>query len=130
MVVWPIVNILPSRCAHLFLGHPFKNKQLCLITTESQFSEARQIAALMELVAGSVPWRCECLAQAICVNWLFKRRKIPSITYLGAAFEKDAEGGMQAHAWICVGPSVVLGHHANRFSPIATFTSTDLSDYE
>jgi len=75
-------------------------------------------------VANNVPWPCQCLAQALIVNWLFRRHKIPAVTYLGAKLSPEEPEGMKAHAWVCVGPKTVIGNHDNEYPVVGTFTSS------
>lgn len=120
----PIIYILPSKSLRYFLGHSLRNTQLCALATQQQLIKSRQISSLMTSVAANTPWPCLCLAQALCLRWLFFLEKIPSVIYLGTAREN---GAFKAHAWVCVGPLTVIGQHKGEYSIVGTFTSTDFS---
>ena len=95
--------------------------------TQEQRLVARQIASLVKTVAHRVPWPCECLAQALCVNWLLKLERVPSVTYLGAKIESNTTGGMKAHAWVCVGPKTIIGQHSDHYAIVGSFTGVNVS---
>jgi len=119
-----IIYVLPSRYIKHFLGHSLSNRQFCVLVTQEQDLIARQIASLVKTVAHKVPWPCECLAQALCVNWLLKLERVPSVTYLGAKIESNTPGGMKAHAWIDVGSKTVIGGPQHQYyKVVATFTN-------
>ncbi|RBP49927.1 transglutaminase superfamily protein [Arenicella xantha] len=84
----------------------------------------------MKTVSSNVPWPCECLVQALCVNWLLNRQALPWVTYLGASLEAGAQPNMKAHAWVCVGPHTIIGDRRDQFPIVGTFTSSDLSEFE
>jgi len=82
----------------------------------------------MRSVANNVPWPCKCLAQALGVKWILKLEGIPSVTYLGAMLTKcdqDKES-MKAHAWVSVGPSIVIGRSKDKYAVVGTFVSLKL----
>ncbi|MBX2849138.1 MAG: lasso peptide biosynthesis B2 protein [Acidiferrobacterales bacterium] len=118
-----IIYVLPAKYIRCFLGHPLRNRELCVLVTPQQLLQARQISSLMKTVANNVPWPCKCLAQALCVNWLFKVQGIPSVTYLGAMLNKEEVNGMKAHAWVCIGANTIIGNHDDDYAVVGTFSS-------
>lgn len=124
-----IIYVLPSKYIHYFLGHSTNNQSLCVIASPKQILYAKQISSLMRAVANNVPWPCKCLAQALSVKWLLSLYRIPSVTCLGTRFvssETKAEGSrpeMKAHAWLCVGPLIVIGRSKDKYTTVGTFTS-------
>lgn len=117
-----IIHVLPSRYLRFFLGQPHANREFCVLATKRQMLYAMQIASLMKTVASNVPWPCQCLAQALCVNWLLRVEGIPSITYLGASLTNSDAAGMKAHAWVSVGPNIIIGHHDGTYAVVGCFT--------
>ena len=63
--------------------------------------------------------KASCLVQALSGWWMLKRRKIPSQLRIGV--EKGANG-FSAHAWLCVGDTIVIGGEdaAARFVTLET----------
>jgi len=69
------------------------------------------------------------LAQALSVKSLLSIYNIPSITYLGARFEynnadtnTNTKQSMKAHAWLSVGPDIVIGHSNEKYTTVGVFT--------
>jgi hypothetical protein len=46
--------------------------------------------------------------------------RIPSVTFLGAYLAPEDAKGMKAHAWLAVGPKIVIG---GRLSPLYQVTA-------
>lgn len=64
--------------------------------------------------AARVPWRSDCLVQALAGrNWLLKEG-VPSTLIIGAT----NEGGFAAHAWLDVGGVIVTGKSLESFVPL------------
>lgn len=57
--------------------------------------------------ARNVPWNAVCLPQAIAAKMMLARRGQGSVFHLGARL--DADGKLNAHAWLVVGDTVVVG---------------------
>ena len=74
-----------------------------------QLREARRIAWAISSVSPYTPWNSNCYPQAITAKYLLRRRRIPCTLYLGAAFKKEKEEGLEAHAWLRCGPMYVTG---------------------
>jgi hypothetical protein len=71
--------------------------------------------------ADHVP-RASCLTQALAAQLLLSRRGYPSRLCIGVA--RNASGGMDAHAWIEAGGSVVVGGgELERFTRLPDLTS-------
>ena len=123
-----IIYLLPTKYLRYFLGDPISNRQACSLATPKQTRQSRQIASLMQTVANNVPWPCKCLAQALSVKWILNWLRIPSITYLGAKLtinNKDTQNDnqMKAHAWLSVGPTIVIGRSNEEYTIVGSFTS-------
>ncbi|WP_295634738.1 lasso peptide biosynthesis B2 protein [Novosphingobium sp.] len=66
-----------------------------------------RVAFAIPAIALRVPWRADCMVQAIAAqNWL-GRYNIPSTMTIGV--RKDAAAGFGAHAWLAVGDVLVTG---------------------
>ena len=67
-------------------------------------------------IAGRMPFRSDCLVQALAAqHWLLKEG-IPSTIVLGV--ERPIDGDFGAHAWLLHGDRVVTGGEIQRYSPI------------
>jgi hypothetical protein len=67
-----------------------------------------------------VPWRTMCFQQGLAVQFMLRRRGIPSVLYYGAA--TDDGRGLSAHVWVCDGDlNIVGGEIASRYAVLCTF---------
>ena len=84
---------------------------------------ARDIGWAVRAVAGRMPWKAECLVQALAATLLARFRRLPSTLYLGVAYSNV--GQLQAHAWLRCGSHIVTGNAGHeRFKAVATFART------
>lgn len=75
-----------------------------------------RVAFFIPRVARRVPWRADCLVQALAgQQWLFGEG-ITSEIVVGTA--KQVGGAFEAHAWLSHGDRVVLGGDIARFEPL------------
>lgn len=79
---------------------------------------ARKVARVVRRVARRAPFSAVCLPQAMAVQWILRRRGIPSRLFFGARRRPCPESaphtdgsasGMDFHAWLTVGDDCVLG---------------------
>jgi hypothetical protein len=85
----------------------------------------RQIGWAIRLIAGRVPFRSNCLPQAIAARALLGRRGLPITIYFGAAFTSPAGEALKAHAWSRSGAVTLTGSKPRRqFHIVARFTHT------
>jgi len=90
--------------------------------TSSQFTatpvETQLIGWAINSAATRVPWRSDCLLQAMAGSmWLDRIER----TYkLNIGVRKNAAGGLEAHAWLTSGELVVTGNlpDLKEFSPM------------
>jgi len=75
-----------------------------------------RIAWAIAAGARRVPWRADCLVQAVAADrWLRQHGLVPEF-YLGVS--KDGPDHFQAHAWIRCGDVTVTGGPHDDFSPL------------
>lgn len=67
-------------------------------------------------VARRVPWRSDCLVQALAGQRWLARHGIPSEIVIGTS--KSPGGLFEAHAWLRQGDRIVLGGDIARFHPL------------
>jgi hypothetical protein len=65
-----------------------------------------------------LPWRCQCLEQALAAGMLLRHRNIPHTLYLGARLQ---QGRLEAHAWVRCGGRLVTGDHGEAFPVVSCF---------
>jgi len=82
-------------------------------TAADQAAIAR-IGWIVPRVSARVPWRSDCLVQAIAAQRLLSRRNLAGRIVLG--IENEAESGFGAHAWLAFGDSIVTGGEVARYT--------------
>lgn len=75
-----------------------------------------EAAVVVSQLARRVPWRSDCLVQALAGQRLLLRDRIASEIVVGAG--KSANGQFEAHAWLTSHGRVVLGGDVARFQPL------------
>lgn len=73
-----------------------------------------QVRSVIPFTAKRVPWRSDCLVQALAGQEWLAARGIASRIVIGV--ENTEETGFGAHAWLAHGDSVVLGGSVSKFS--------------
>jgi hypothetical protein len=75
-----------------------------------------EAAFFVSRMARRVPWRSDCLVQALAgQNWLVQEG-IASEIVVGTA--KQADGTFLSHAWLRHGPRIILGGDISIFNPL------------
>ena len=74
------------------------------------------VVFIIPRLAPRVPWRSDCLVQAIAGQRMLARRGIASEIAVGTA--KNAAGHFEAHAWLNAGGQTILGGDISRFEPL------------
>lgn len=75
-----------------------------------------RIAFTVPRVAQRVPWRADCMIQAMAAQSWLKRAGIGSTMCIGV--KSDASEGFAAHAWLTVRESVVTGGDVSPYTPL------------
>lgn len=81
-------------------------------TTEA----CEQIAYVIPRLVLRLPWRADCLVQALAAQSMLRRRHVPSTIAVGTA--KHPDGRFEAHAWLSCRGEIVLGGDIARFEPL------------
>ncbi len=68
--------------------------------------QALVVAWAVQNSAKSVPWRSECLEQALAAKWMLRKQRISSTLYFGTFYNGYA---LEAHAWVRCGDLIVTG---------------------
>ena len=92
-------------------------------TGESILFDVRE-AALVERVAFAIPrvairlpWRADCLVQALAAKRWLSRHGVATTLTLGVS--KDMRGEFEAHAWLAAGTRIVTGGDISGYVPLA-----------
>ena len=104
----------------LSLGGP-NAQSVPLSLAQSAF--VSRVAFAVPRMGSRVPWRSDCLVQAMAAQRWLKSAGLPSEIFIGA--RNDGEDGMAAHAWLKVGAEMVTG---GDISPYLQFTTAKDSD--
>lgn len=100
-------------------------ERLQLMTAEStrahrplskrEWSLVARVAYVVPLMGARVPWRSDCLVQALAARHWLSRASIPSDLCIGV--RKD-ELGFEAHAWLKVGDQIVIGGDTSTYAEL------------
>ena len=89
---------------------------------ESANRTCRELSWAIRRIAIRVPWRADCLVQALAgQNWLL-RHGISSEIVIGTT--RNSEGGFEAHAWLSHGKDVLLGGNIEPYHPLLAGSAT------
>jgi hypothetical protein len=77
-----------------------------------------QVAFVLPRVAPRLPWRADCLIQAMAAQRWLRARGIASSISIGV--RRSEEGEFESHAWLRQGKRIVTGGEIQQFSPILT----------
>jgi hypothetical protein len=85
--------------------------------SDSETAEScARIGFIVPRAALRLPWRADCLVQALAGQAMLLRRGIASTIAVGAA--KHPDNSLEAHAWLLCGSEVILGGDISRFEPL------------
>ena len=88
---------------------------------------AARIGFLIGRSAAVLPFRCDCLPQAIAGKLMLRRRGIPSVLSIGVALD---DRGFRAHAWLRCGSVIVTGAEGvEAFRVITDFSDGKIADH-
>jgi Transglutaminase-like superfamily len=80
----------------------------------------RRVRWAVRTATRHLPWRCQCLAQALTAHTMLARRGAASTLYIGVRLGEQR--GLSSHAWLRCGSIYVTGAPEHqRFRIIATF---------
>lgn len=98
------------------------------VVADGHVRQAERIGRLVRSTSARVPWRSDCLPQAMTAKLLLRRRGIDSTLYVGAAFLDTKPGQpvpreLRAHAWLRCGSVYVTGGAGRRrFGAVVSFS--------
>lgn len=77
-------------------------------------AEVASLAAILPRVAYWLPWRSDCLVQALAAQRMLAGKGIASQIVIGV--DNTSEKGFEPHAWLRYGDKVVTGGEVARFA--------------
>ncbi len=77
-----------------------------------------RVAFTIPRVARRVPWRADCLVQALAGQHWLRIEGVASEITVGTA--RTPDGGFEAHAWLHRDGRVILGGDISRYQPLLT----------
>ena len=81
--------------------------------SDGSAQDLERVAFAVRAMAARVPWRSDCLVQALAAQRWLADLGIASTIHLGV---KASEGPIDAHAWLKVGDQIVLGGEVSDYS--------------
>ncbi len=110
------IIIMPYKVLKPMLG-TYKKQS---VSSEAERRAIRKVGNIIKAASERLPWKCNCLPQAITGRIMLKIRKIDSTIYLGMSKDKDKK--IIAHAWLKAGDIPVTGGYDNsEFTQVAYF---------
>ncbi len=76
-----------------------------------------EVAFAIPRVAVRLPWRADCLVQALAAERWLRRSGIAATLVIGV--DKDGAAALDAHAWLQAGDRIVTGGDVARFAPLS-----------
>lgn len=83
-------------------------------TAEANAKRVERVVKAIALAARYVPWRSDCLIQALAAKRRLNIAGLDSELRLGV--RKNADGSFAAHAWLLQGETMVTGGDVSEFS--------------
>jgi hypothetical protein len=83
-------------------------------------TEIQAVRRAVKLLSRYLPWRSRCLDQALAVQRILTRHRLPSTLYLGMI--KNSDKKWVAHAWVRCGDQWVIGYQYDKnYSIVGTY---------
>ena len=76
----------------------------------------KRVAIAIPRAASRVPWRSDCLVQAIAAERWLASMGVPTVLFIGA--RKDEHSQFLAHAWLTVGDTIVTGGNIREYATL------------
>ena len=135
LVMYPLSGLVrlvalcaPFRYVSRLLGCHYRNHQLCVLVSDYQLLTAHEIGRTIVILDKYTPWKTNCMVEGILARIWLGAYGIPYVFYLGTQLTKDASEPMKAHAWVGVGPRIIVGNQGHqRYTIVGTFVSKRLA---
>ena len=84
---------------------------------DRQSALVERVAFVIPRVAARLPWRADCLVQALAAERWLGRAGVPTDLNLGVP--RQPAGTFEAHAWLSAGDRIVTGGDVSGYVPLA-----------
>ena len=82
---------------------------------------AQAVGLAVRRAATATPWTSTCLLQAFAGRLMLRRRKIPSVIFIGVL--KAGDDALKAHAWLACGEVILTGEREREpYQVLSTFS--------
>lgn len=71
--------------------------RLGTVPAAADLAHAQSVGQMVNLAAGFGPWRANCLARSLLLEWMLRRHGVPVALRIGVRRQADA---LEAHAWV------------------------------
>ena len=76
----------------------------------------KRVAIAIPRAASRVPWRADCLVQALAAERWLTQKGVATVLCIGA--RKDEQSQFHAHAWLKAGETIVTGGDIGAYAPL------------
>ena len=126
-IIQASLHLFPFKFFSKALGVHYQNHTLSTVVSEEQRLLAWRIGRIIELATRATPWNAKCLVQATMARSLLGYYHIPYVLHIGARIVPEEPIQMKAHAWVKVGPWVIVGGGGlQAFAIVSTFIPASL----
>jgi hypothetical protein len=94
-----------------------QNETPAMLLSLEQIRIVDAVSFAIPRVATRLPWRADCLVQALAAQRWLSAKRISSRLMVGVK-KADRLSPLEAHAWLKVGERIVTGGDVNDFSPL------------
>ena len=93
-------------------------RQAALVPTPAvdQAELIKRVAIAISRAASRVPWRSDCLVQALAAERWLAKKGVATVLCIGA--RKDEQSQFHAHAWLKAGDTIVTGGDIGAYAPL------------
>ena len=81
-----------------------------------QMRLVERVAFAIPRVAARLPWRADCLVQALAAQRWLRRKGVATMLNLGVPRDKPTD--FEAHAWLTAGDRIVTGGDVSAYVPL------------
>lgn len=103
---WRLGSLAPAS-----LAMPIEPEKSAPVGTD----DVDRIIWAVRAMGARVPWRSDCLVQALAAQRWLRRQGIGSAIHVGV---RSAPPAIDAHAWLTIGDKVVLGGEAGDYAEL------------
>lgn len=104
-----VIKTVPFKHVAKMLGPHRQLAPWIPVATVQQQRRAERVGALVRRAAHRTPWRSNCFPQSLVAATLLRAWRVPYAVYFGVSADPQPPDKINAHAWVCAGPSAIVG---------------------